>query len=900
MSERQTRRSIRSKILTRTILLSLVPLLVLGGAAIVSLRGLQDSVDDAISNTESDLADEVAGRSLRQDAAELGLQLERYAGERISDIAEWSDAPVVQDATAGGGTAEAQRFLESRIASDGSPFLALALTDASGDVVIGVDGSVPADPDVSWIQTALADGGIMSPVDLYADIPYMDVALRVESPDGETLGTLWGALDAKFFQSVADSYRLDKDSDVHVSVFTRDGALMAETASDNAERRLFDTELVRTPEQQFFFDRAVATDAEDDMSPSEGYSVQAGDFAAHGFVNEIPVGLRNGLVIRADWITEVQEPASKALDPLAATDQVPTSLSSSLRTVFLAIALAVFVAFLTSLIVGRVLARNIVRPITRLRDEADSVAGDRLPATVAAVADGGDPPPAVPIDVGSDDEVAELADSFNEVQSTAIDLAADQAILRRNFSDLFVYLGRRNQNLLGRQLELIDELERNEDDAELLASLFDLDHLATRMRRNAESLLVIAGREPTRTWTQPVAVRDVVRGASSEVQDYARVRLGQFADAFLRGESASDIAHLLAELVENALRYSPPTSTVTLCGQPYRQNAYAISVSDEGLGLDEEALTAINDDLEAAATGDDPERIPTSSLGLFVVGRLARRHGCQVRLTSGAKGTVAWVLLPPSLLAEDPSRQAPDEAAAPEPPPSPSVAQPEPQPPVQPKPQPVAQPEPQPPVQPKPQPVAQPEPQPPVQPEPQVQPPAEPQPPVEPMAHPTPQPRPAVAQPEQQPPVQPQPQPQAQPEPVAGTPTNGSPGAPADNGQPSTMVEALTLQPAAPEKPPGSADPAARPLAGGGADGEEPPVRRTRSGFTRRVSRNRRGPKAGSTPTSAPQPDPARPQRRRSAEDVGNRLRAFQDAVARGRDEQAATDEDQAPEGEGL
>jgi signal transduction histidine kinase len=340
--------------------------------------------------------------------------------------------------------------------------------------------------------------------------------------------------------------------------------------------------------------------------------------------------------------------------------------------VFLALGAAVIVALLASVAVGRVLARNIVRPITRLRDEADEVASDRLPAAVAATAEGGEPPPVEPIDVGSDDEVGELADSFNEVQRTAIGLAADQALLRRNFSDLFVYLGRRNQNLLGRQLELIDDLERDEEDPDLLGSMFRLDHLATRMRRNAESLLVIAGQEPTRTWAEPVAIRDVVRAASSEVEDYVRVRLGPITDIRIRGEAVSDIAHLLAELLENGLRHSPAPAPVTVCGQPYSGGAYAISVSDQGLGLSEEEIEAINRRMSTTPEHDPAEDIPTSSLGLFVVSRLARRHGCRVRLTGQDRGVVAWVLLPSQLLAptaEDqfaspaPSTTDPDAAA---------------------------------------------------------------------------------------------------------------------------------------------------------------------------------------------------------------------------------------------
>lgn len=647
----QRTHSIRSKILSRTVLVSLVPLVVLGAAAITSLGGLQRSVDQAFADTQTELADQVAGRGLRQDSAELSLRLERHLGERVDDIVAWSDAPVVQDALSGEDPASAERFLRGRVEVADTPFLALALTDVDRRSVVAIDGpEVPAEPDVSWIQPAIAEGGFLGPVDATALIPYLDMAVRVERPDGRPLGVLWAAVDADFFGSMAETYRSQQESDVDVSVYSRDGALMAETASGNSEGRLFDPNVVRTPQQQEFLDQGVAVDPDEELPPSEAYIEQDGDFAAHGFVTEVPSELRPDLLLATDWVTEVKQPASTALAPLAAASQVPDALDSSLSTVFLALGAAVIVAFLASVAVGRILANNIVRPITRLRDEADDVAGDRLPAAVAVTAEGGEPPLVAPIDVGTDDEVGELADSFNEVQRTAVDLAADQARLRRNFSDLFVYLGRRNQNLLGRQLELIDDLEQEEEDPDLLGSMFQLDHMATRMRRNAESLLVIAGEEPTRTWAEPVAVRDVVRAASSEVEDYARVRLGSIADIRIRGEAVSDLAHLLAELLENGLRFSPSPSPVTVCGQRYGEDGYALSVSDKGLGLGDEELEAINRRMAATPDHDPAEDIPTSSLGLFVVKQLARRHGCRVLLTSEDRGVVAWILLPPPLL----------------------------------------------------------------------------------------------------------------------------------------------------------------------------------------------------------------------------------------------------------
>ena len=172
-----------------------------------------------------------------------------------------------------------------------------------------------------------------------------------------------------------------------------------------------------------------------------------------------------------------------------------------------------------------------------------------------------------PVVVNTRDEVADVADALNTVQDTALDLAVEQAVLRRNIADTFVNLGRRNQNLLGRQLDFITELETNETDPDTLANLFRLDHLATRMRRNAESLLVLAGIEPPRKWAAPVRLTDVIRAALGEVEDYQRVTVRGVEPATILGSAAADLAHLLAELIENALVFSPPDQTVDIRGR---------------------------------------------------------------------------------------------------------------------------------------------------------------------------------------------------------------------------------------------------------------------------------------------------------------------------------------------
>jgi signal transduction histidine kinase len=259
----------------------------------------------------------------------------------------------------------------------------------------------------------------------------------------------------------------------------------------------------------------------------------------------------------------------------------------------------------------------------------------------------------VPIQGGI--EVARVADALNTVQHSAIDLAVEQAVLRRNIADSFVNLGRRNQNLLARQLEFISELEEREEDPVRLDQLFKLDHLATRMRRNAESLLVLAGLDPPRQWVAPIDAGDVARAALGEVEAYQRVDV-QMQPALVRGSATADVSHILAELTENALAFSPPDTTVELVGR--RTNAgYMFSVIDRGVGMNDVDLERANRRLAAA---ESFTVAPSRYLGHYVVAQLAARHGVHVWLARSPSGGVAAVVeLPAAVLAEVAPADAP-------------------------------------------------------------------------------------------------------------------------------------------------------------------------------------------------------------------------------------------------
>ena len=295
-----------------------------------------------------------------------------------------------------------------------------------------------------------------------------------------------------------------------------------------------------------------------------------------------------------------------------------------------------------------VVARSLARPLRSLADQVRRVAHRSLHeavATVLATPEGEDVivPDLDEIVVAAGDEVAEVATVMNAVQRSVVRLAVEQAVLRRNTADAFVSLGRRNQSLLERQMDFVTELQRNEADPDVLAQLFELDHLATRMRRNAESLLVLAGDGALRRWRAPVGVVEVLRAAVGEVESYERVKLQSVEPFTVPGHAVADLAHLLAELIENALLFSPPHLPVDLwgLGQP---DGYVLAVVDGGLGMPPDELARANRRLAGAEAFTVA---PSRYLGHYVAGRLAARHGIRVRLQrSIGPGITAVVHLP--------------------------------------------------------------------------------------------------------------------------------------------------------------------------------------------------------------------------------------------------------------
>ncbi|MDT7642306.1 MAG: hypothetical protein QOC83_6594, partial [Pseudonocardiales bacterium] len=314
-------------------------------------------------------------------------------------------------------------------------------------------------------------------------------------------------------------------------------------------------------------------------------------------------------------------------------------------------------ALLGAATVVYLIGRSMLKPLRVLRTTALDVAERRLPAAVQSMRAGETVNATVePVPVTSIEEIGQVARAFDEVHGQAIRLAAEQSALQTNVSSMFVNLSRRSQGLVERQLQLIEQLERNEQDSEQLASLFQLDHLATRMRRNSENLLVLAGSDLAKRGSAPVPVGDVLRAAVSEIEQYQRVVVQQPPTAAVVGRAASDMVHLVAELLDNATAFSAPDTQVVVSSSMTAEGNVLVEIADQGVGMPGADLLAANNRLSG------PNEVDVSAsrrMGLFVVGRLATRHGVGVRLagTDQARGTsggvTASVTLPSELIASD-------------------------------------------------------------------------------------------------------------------------------------------------------------------------------------------------------------------------------------------------------
>jgi len=402
---------------------------------------------------------------------------------------------------------------------------------------------------------------------------------------------------------------------------------------------------------------ATATAVNDvvDLDPAKWWTAST---AEHDLVRQVEAELVDNAVRRADRASAAQWRQTVVVAGL--------------------VLLVLLAAMAASVAIGRSMARS----LRQLRGQALTVAQLQLPRLLERLRQGDAADPTTDIEapvVQSADEIGDVAEAFHAVHRSAVHLAVEQATMRRNVNAIFVNLARRSQVLVERQLELLDQLERGESDPDQLANLFQLDHLAARMRRNDDNLLVLAGSESRRRWTEPVSLSAVVLAAVAEIEQYPRVQHDVDDQLFLVGRAVGDVAHLLAELLENATAFSPPHSAVLVTGGPAVGRAAAaerdakaggalIEVADGGIGMSAQALEEAN---ETLATPPLVDVAVAERMGLVVVSHLAARHGIRVQLRPGLPGghrptpgggLVASVWLPPELLVPAPARPEPVDA----------------------------------------------------------------------------------------------------------------------------------------------------------------------------------------------------------------------------------------------
>ncbi len=429
-----------------------------------------------------------------------------------------------------------------------------------------------------------------------------------------------------------------------------DGELQALTSAESEEltdETAFDT--TATPAEQSTFINTVAGPEVNKAENIEIYVVGNSTLAigagALGISpGDAPAAWYTAQSAKVDAMQQVELDVARNIVTRAQSLQNGANGSALINAILTAVIL------LLVLLATIVVARSLVGPLRRLREGALNIATVELPERVRLLGEAQDPSTSLevePIDVLSADEIGQVARAFDQVHSEAVRLASNEAMLRNSFNAMFVNLSRRSQSLIERLVRMIDSLEQNEGDPERLSNLFAMDHLVTRMRRNSENLLLLAGHESARKWSEPVSLADVARAAVSEIEQYSRVTLKIQPGIAVTGPAVSDVVHLLAEVIENATIFSAKDTPVHVAAQELTSGGVLIEVSDSGVGIPEARLAEMNWRL------DNPPVMDVSvsrHMGLFAVARLAERHGVRVRLRPRSPhGLTALVWLPDSV-----------------------------------------------------------------------------------------------------------------------------------------------------------------------------------------------------------------------------------------------------------
>ncbi|WP_410666702.1 nitrate- and nitrite sensing domain-containing protein [Amycolatopsis sp. cmx-4-68] len=435
-------------------------------------------------------------------------------------------------------------------------------------------------------------------------------------------------------------------------------ALIVTAVSPDAGRSILDDSTQQAP---IFTDRFVqqADDEEDREQASLVVNVEASEAGRR--INDLAAQIDNSRTAAGttQYVTEVltaseSQAGQRKLVQERVTGEIAdsaTGRADEATRLAWTVGIGAGALFLLVAFLAVAVSRSIARPLRRLTTAATSVA-DLAGTELVRVTDTEEAEAQIPrlatIDVVSGDELGKLAAAFNRVQTTAAELVERQALTRRNTSLMFANVAKRTQNLVGRQLALIDEVERNEQDTRLLASLYRLDHLSTRLRRNADNLLVVSGTRDETRIAGPIELSTALRSALAEIEDYQRVKLGVVAEILLSSALGADLVLVFAELLENATSFSPPGSMVEVDTMILPDGSCLVNIVDHGIGMTAEKLAEENQRL---VERERLELAPTSVLGLFVVGRLARRHelGVELLATPTTGGVTARLTIPSSL-----------------------------------------------------------------------------------------------------------------------------------------------------------------------------------------------------------------------------------------------------------
>ena len=424
--------------------------------------------------------------------------------------------------------------------------------------------------------------------------------------------------------------------------FTQEWSI-AGTVGDIAEG------LELTNGEQPFADAAQSS-ANNDLRQVEAVAINAFASADGGVLTADEVEATRNAVAGIDVVDTLEDSRDEwEASSLAAQTFLRDDIAAAQSDISSARSLTTLLALLGGLLLFSllfVIGRSILGPLGRLMENADVMTHERLPAAVAQLRSVGASDEEVtlaPIPKETNDEIGTIVEAFNDMQSSALKVATDQAKSRRNVAEMFVSLGRRNQQLNHRMITMISDLERDEQDPETLRGLYQLDHLATRMRRNAESLLVLAGNRSPRQWSKPVPFDDVVRSSLAEVEYFERIEIGDLPDVAMSGAVVTDITHMLAELLDNATQFSDPTTIVNISATE-THTSVEMEISDNGFGINPQDLAVFNERVTNPPALDEA---PSRLLGLFVVGRLAVQHEVYVNLQSeSGEGTTVTISIP--------------------------------------------------------------------------------------------------------------------------------------------------------------------------------------------------------------------------------------------------------------